>query len=164
MSVAIEHRIITWLHRFWVTSADRHRLDDLNSDDAQLPPAREAEAPASAGRNRPTCRPGTVITRPPRSAQSCAPLTEDAPVAQSGTASSPPELPDSLLALQRAADGEHRTLQRLTGVQERTFQRALWFEAAAAAHSAVTQYARRNRLNRREVERQLRRITRHPGP
>ncbi|MFE6155074.1 hypothetical protein [Streptomyces sp. NPDC057889] len=164
MSVAIEHRITPWLHRFWVTSAYRDRLDDLNSDDAQLPPAREAEAPASAGRNCPTCWPGAVIVRPPSSAQSCAPLAEDAPVAQSGTASSPPELADSLLALQRAADGEHRTLQRLTGVQERTFQRAFWFEAAAAAHSAVTQYARRIRLNRCEVERRLRRITRHPGP
>ncbi|MFE4256017.1 hypothetical protein ACFRU3_42590 [Streptomyces sp. NPDC056910] len=85
-------------------------------------------------------------------------------MAQSGTASSPPELPDILLALQRAADGEHCTLQRLTGVQECTNQRAVWFEAAAAAHTAVTQYTRRNRLNLCEVESQVRRITRHSRP
>ncbi|MFB8273452.1 hypothetical protein ACFC96_43670 [Streptomyces sp. NPDC055955] len=166
--VPIEHRITTRLHRFWVTSADRDRLDDLNSDDAQLPPARETEAPATASRNRPTCRPGIVMTRPvPQSQvpeQPFTPPTEDAPAAHTGTASSPPDLPDSLLALQRAADAEHRTLQRLTSEEERTIQRAVWFRAAAAAQSAVTQYARRKRLNRCEIESQLRRITRHPQP
>lgn len=63
--VPAEHRVGTQLHRFWVTSADRERLDDLNSDDTTLPPARDDDhAAARASTDRPTCRPGATPTAP----------------------------------------------------------------------------------------------------
>jgi hypothetical protein len=40
------------VHRYWVTSADRDRLEDLHSDDTRLPPEREAAPASGASRNR----------------------------------------------------------------------------------------------------------------
>ncbi|MEU6070647.1 hypothetical protein ABZ864_40955 [Streptomyces sp. NPDC047082] len=58
--------------------------------------------------------------------------------------------------LQKAADKEHLKLLQLTGNDERKHQRGVWFEAAHAAQSAVTRYAQTKRLNRYEVEKELR--------
>ncbi|MFH9736027.1 hypothetical protein [Streptomyces sp. NPDC017260] len=40
-----------------MTSADRDRLADLDSDDTRLPPERETTPATGASRNRPTCQP-----------------------------------------------------------------------------------------------------------
>ncbi|MFE5894867.1 hypothetical protein ACFQ6E_38890 [Streptomyces sp. NPDC056462] len=69
-------------------------------------------------------------------------------------------LPTSLIALQRAADLERRKLELLEPSDERTQQRRIWREAAAAVQNAVTHYARTERQNRFDVELQLRRATR----
>ncbi|MFJ9037446.1 hypothetical protein ACIRF8_12765 [Streptomyces sp. NPDC102406] len=71
------------------------------------------------------------------------------------------DLPDGLIELQRVADGEGKKLAHLDD-GEREKQRTVWFEAAAAAQAAVTAYAQENKLNRFDVEKQLRQITRHP--
>jgi hypothetical protein len=71
------------------------------------------------------------------------------------------ELPDDLIALQRAADGEGRNLGRLDD-EERTKQREVWFEAAAKVDAAVTEFAREQGLNRFDVEKSLRQFVRHP--
>jgi hypothetical protein len=60
--------------------------------------------------------------------------------------------------LQRAADLEHRKLELLDRHDERTSQRRVWLEAAAAVQSAVTDYARAESLNRFEVAQELRRV------
>jgi hypothetical protein len=178
--------------RFWVTSADQERYNDLLSDTTQLPPAREDNtAPAGASRNRPTCRPELIATRlasptPPAGqgvatlsllpGQPTAPAIEAKPE-PAGRPTAPPEedrpqqpssegrsrLPDTLIELQQTADNEHRKLQQLNVYEERKQQRLVWFEAARATQSAVTQYARTKRLNRYEVEKELRRIVRGVG-
>ncbi|MFJ8827707.1 hypothetical protein ACIREE_38975 [Streptomyces sp. NPDC102467] len=71
------------------------------------------------------------------------------------------DLPDSLIALQQAADNEGRKLEHLDD-DERTKQREAWFEAAATVTAAVTEYARENELNRYAVEKELRQTVRHP--
>ncbi|MFF5663185.1 hypothetical protein ACFY7F_10175 [Streptomyces griseofuscus] len=190
--VPIQFRTATKLHRFWVTSTDQERYNDLLSDATQLPPAREDNnAPAGASRNRPTCRPELIASRlasptplagqsvatlPPAPTQPTAPALEARPE-PTDRPTAPPELdrpqqsspegrsrlPDTLIMLQQAADNEHRKLQQLNGEEERTQQRLVWFEAAHSAQSAVTQYARTKRLNRYEVEKELRRIVRGTG-
>lgn len=55
------------------------------------------------------------------------------------------ELPATLIVLQRAADKEHLKLQQMTGYEERKHQRGVWFEAAHAVQSAITQYVRTER-------------------
>ncbi|MGN5381028.1 hypothetical protein ACQ4WX_39400 [Streptomyces lasalocidi] len=190
--VPIQYRTATKLHRFWVTSTDQERYDDLLSDATQLPPAREDNtAPACASRNRPTCRPEriairlaspTLPTSQGAATRSLLPAQPTAPAIEektelAGRPTTPPEkdhrqqpssqgrseLPDTLIALQETADNEHRKLQQLNEFEERTHQRLVWFEAAHAAQSAVTQYARTKRLNRYEVEKELRRIVRGVG-
>ncbi|MHC5259888.1 hypothetical protein ACYSUO_18580 [Streptomyces sp. UC4497] len=71
------------------------------------------------------------------------------------------ELPDDLIKLQRAADDEGKKLEHLDD-DDREKQREVWFEAAAKAQAAVTVYAQEAGLNRFDVEKQLRQITRHP--
>ncbi|MGW7385485.1 hypothetical protein [Streptomyces sp. NPDC054794] len=187
--VPIQFRTSAKPHRFWVTDTDQHRYQDLLSDNTQLPePAIDAPAPAGASRNRPTCRPGLNATTTPLPAPSAAPSpatvssllpTQPRPPAveaSSGTttpASAETDLvrrpgpavqtglPDTLIVLQQAADGEHLKLQQLADNEERRQQRSVWFEAAHAAQSAITQYARTKRLNRYEVEKELRRLLRH---
>ncbi|MFC7979863.1 UTRA domain-containing protein [Streptomyces cinereoruber] len=59
-------------HRFWVTDADRDRLEDHNSGRPVLPPAEpedERDLPTGASHRAPTCRP---------SVQSAAPFVESA--------------------------------------------------------------------------------------
>ncbi|MFJ9675255.1 hypothetical protein ACIRP5_31230 [Streptomyces sp. NPDC101221] len=58
--VPIQFRAGKTVHRYWVTSADRDRLDDLDSDDIRLPPERETTPATGASRNRPTCQPATA--------------------------------------------------------------------------------------------------------
>ncbi|KUN58454.1 hypothetical protein AQJ54_41830 [Streptomyces griseorubiginosus] len=69
-------------------------------------------------------------------------------------------MPARLISLQQAADAEHARLRDLTDNDERRQQRLRWFEAAAAAQTAVTDFARTKRLNRHEVEQELRRVVR----
>ncbi|MFC8247605.1 hypothetical protein [Streptomyces chartreusis] len=85
------------------------------------------------------------------------PLTRGAEPSQLG-------LPASLIALQQAADLECRKLGLLDPPSaERTQQRRIWRDAAAAVQSAVTQYARAEGQNRFDVQHQLRRAARHDG-
>ncbi|MFF3942970.1 hypothetical protein [Streptomyces phaeofaciens] len=170
--VPVEFRTATKLHRFWITSADRGRLEELREDDSRLPPPEEESRTAPlASTNRPTCRIGT--TPPPPALQSLTPARPVAPPYETGSAGSavmptltPPApeaeasrtgLPASMVALQRAADRERAKLGLLESNEERTRQRKAWFEAAAAARDAVTRYARAKRLNRVEVAQELRR-------
>jgi hypothetical protein len=166
-------------HRFWVTHADRDRLEDLRGDDTQLPPAREPEDAFRASRNRPTCKPAHLASRGPQPGrqlptagmpiQPAAPAAETAPAhspagaqASSGPALHQSGLPEKLVSLQQTADDAHAQLQRLNDHEERDHQRRVWREAAAAVQAAVTQYARAKRLNRYEVEKLLRHTVRHP--
>ncbi|MFZ3555076.1 MULTISPECIES: hypothetical protein [unclassified Streptomyces] len=71
------------------------------------------------------------------------------------------ELPDDLIRLQRAADDEGKKLEHLDA-DEREKQREVWFEAAATAQAAATEFAQENDLNRHDVEKQLRQVTRQP--
>ncbi|MFF0136421.1 hypothetical protein ACFYRN_08230 [Streptomyces sp. NPDC005227] len=190
--VPIQFRTATKLHRFWVTNADRERYNDLLGDATQLPPAREdSPAPAKASRNRPTCRPDLSATTPTRStpladhdaaplsllpAQPTAPATETesdptyrstapshADRSQQSGSESRAGLLDPLVELQQAADNEHRKLQQLNGNEERTRQRLVWFEAACEVQAAITRFARSKRLNRYEVEKELRGVVRGTG-
>ncbi|MFJ9871213.1 hypothetical protein [Streptomyces sp. NPDC101165] len=188
--VPIQFRTPTKLYRFWVTDSDQERYNDLLSDDTQLPAAPEdTRAPANASRNRPTCRPELIATTSTLSAPPSVPgpatfspvlpTQPPAPPIETRTApGAPPEaetdeenqvgstiqtgLPETLIVLQRVADKEHLRLQQMAGNDERKRQRDVWFEAAHAAQSAVTQYAQAKRLNRYEVEKELRRLVRHP--
>ncbi|MFI6875683.1 hypothetical protein ACIBL6_19820 [Streptomyces sp. NPDC050400] len=71
------------------------------------------------------------------------------------------ELPDDLIELQRVADDEGRKMEHLD-VSDREKQREVWFEAAAKAQAAVAAFADAQGLNRFDVEKQLRQVTRHP--
>ncbi|MER6342340.1 hypothetical protein ABT258_36370 [Streptomyces tendae] len=182
--VPIQFRAGKTVHRYWVTSADRDRLDDLNSDDTRLPPEREAAQASGASRNRPTCQPAatpiTAVTPPSTPAlpvlpalsalplQPSAPAIETAPAAAEQQANITRQategvtgLPSELITLQQAADDAHLRLQQLHDHHERQLQRQAWRDAAAAVQSAVTHYARTKRLNRHEVEARLRSLVRH---
>ncbi|MFJ8790534.1 hypothetical protein [Streptomyces sp. NPDC102462] len=190
--VPIQFRTATKFHRFWVTSIDQDRYNDLLSDATALPPAKDdSTAPTRASHNRPTCRPELMATRltppalPTDQGVAMLPLVPTQPTVSPPEASTepadrpttPPEknhsqhsglegrsgLPDTLITLQQEADNEHRKLQQLNGDEERTQQRLMWFKAANAAQSAVTRYARTKHLNRYEVEKELRRIVRGMG-
>jgi hypothetical protein len=179
--VPIQFRAGTTVHRFWVTSADRARLDDLYSDDTQLPtPERETAPATGASRNLPTCRPAAApitLQTPPQPhlsallpAQPSAPAVEAVPAdtqehehRRGQTADSTMGLPRELITLQQAADEAHHQLEQLQDHHERDLQRQAWRDAAEAAQAAVTQYARTKRLNRYEVEKRLRQIVRHSG-
>ena len=71
------------------------------------------------------------------------------------------ELPDDLIELQRAADGEGKKLEHLDD-SEREEQRLVWFEATAKVDAAVAKYAHEHELNRHDVEKQLRQTARRP--
>ncbi|MHC5260849.1 hypothetical protein ACYSUO_23450 [Streptomyces sp. UC4497] len=73
------------------------------------------------------------------------------------------ELPDDLIKLQREADEEGKKLEHLDS-DELTAQRERWFDKVAEAQAAVTAYAKDNGLNRYDVDKQLRQVTRHPQP
>ncbi|MFE1230600.1 hypothetical protein [Streptomyces sp. NPDC058745] len=65
--VPVQHRVGTSTHRFWVTDADRDRLDDLNGGRLVLPsvePDDERELPTAASHRAPTCRPTTRLASP----------------------------------------------------------------------------------------------------
>ncbi|MFD3780750.1 hypothetical protein [Streptomyces sp. NPDC058612] len=73
--VPVEHRRGSRLDKFWVTSEDRDRLNDLQAGTILLPPIRENTATAKSSPDRPTCRPTAdqspptppaVLTRPSR--------------------------------------------------------------------------------------------------
>lgn len=173
--VPVQFRVGGTTHRFWVTDTDR--LEDLRSDDTQLPPVREPDAPAHASRNRPTCNPPLPAPNAPAlgpelpaarvPAQHVPPAAETPPVQPLTGAGAHPTLhpsglPDELVALQQAADEAHLHLQRLDDHEERDRQRRVWLEAAEAVQAAVTRYARSKDLNRYEVEKRLREAVRHP--
>ncbi|MFJ3786482.1 hypothetical protein [Streptomyces sp. NPDC090093] len=66
--VPIEHRTGTKTHRFWVTDADRDRLEDHNSGRPVLPPAEpedERDLPTGASHRAPTCRPSVQAAAAP---------------------------------------------------------------------------------------------------
>ncbi|MFJ3037107.1 MULTISPECIES: hypothetical protein [Streptomyces] len=177
--VPIQFRAGSKVHRYWVTSADRDRLDDLNSDDTRLPPERDTAPASGASRNRPTCQPAVALLAPPPQpsppalpalpVQPLAPAVETTPAAaeqyayrSEQVADGATGLPAELIALQRAADDAHHRLQLLHDHHERELQRRVWRETAEAAQAAVTHYARTKRLNRHEVEARVRRIVRNP--
>jgi hypothetical protein len=80
--VLVHFRVGGTTHRFWVTDTDRDRLEDLCSDDAQLPSVPEADAPRS-------CQPQSTVlqagpswaTNPtqPQQRQACDPTEVDVP-------------------------------------------------------------------------------------
>lgn len=176
--VPVQFRIGATTHRFWVTGADRDRLEDLRSDDSQLPavPEADADAPAHASRNRPTCKPAAlsalgVLNSSPGPAtawipaQPTSPAVETAPVHSAANPQPVPHpsgLPHELVTLQQAADDAHRLLRQLEDPAERAGQHRVWLEAAVTVQDAVTRYAGSKNLNRYEVERQLRHHVRHP--
>jgi len=173
--VPIQFRAGKTVHRYWVTSADRDRLDDLNSDDTRLPIERDAAPASGASRNRPTCQPTvappahpSLPAQPAFPAQPSAPALETAPTAallhadrHEQVTDTTTGLPTELITLQQAADDAHLRLQQLHDHHERDLQRKAWREAAEAAQAAVTHYARSKRLNRYEVEARLRQFVRH---
>ncbi|MGW2267053.1 hypothetical protein [Streptomyces koyangensis] len=72
------------------------------------------------------------------------------------------DIPDTLIDLQRAADGEWTRLAELTDNDEREAQRLVWFEAGARAQAAVTEWAAAHNENRYKVEKAVRKAVRHP--
>ncbi|MDW6066407.1 hypothetical protein SAZ11_62465 [Streptomyces sp. FXJ1.4098] len=186
--VPVQFHTATKRQRFWVTSQDRDRLDELHNDDSQMPAVQQGESSGRASHNRPTCRPSVTITastlpasRPAMSggthhtlvpAQPTAATSETntpsaAPCAESSEPSSTGAqkdtgLPAELVALQRAADSERSRLESLDDNEERRRQRLEWYEAAAEVQEAVTQYAHDNHLNRFDVGQRLRQIVRTP--
>ncbi|MGW5047929.1 hypothetical protein [Streptomyces griseoluteus] len=169
--VPIQFRAGTTMHRYWVTSTDRDRLDDLHSDDTRLPPARETDPARGASRNRPTCQPSMPLSVDALSSESGIPVQPSAPAIETTPAASELHaaparqmadstagLPGELITLQQAADDARLQLQHLHGHRERDLQRQVWRDAAATVQEAVTQYARTNSLNRQEVEASLRQL------
>ncbi|MFG3323770.1 hypothetical protein ACGF3J_37575 [Streptomyces sp. NPDC048171] len=177
--VPIQFRAGKTVHRYWVTSTDRDRLDDLHGDDTRLPLERDTAPASGASRNLPTCRPATdplavqapenLPSIPALPLQPSPPAIEAAPQSpgehtapRPRTADSPSGLPSELIELQQAADAAHLKLQQLHDHHERAEQRRVWRQAAEAAQAAITHYARTKRLNRYEVEARLRQLVRRP--
>lgn len=79
--VPVQFRASSTTHRFWVTDADHDRLEDLRSDDTQLPPSKSRPRLPAPSPNRPTCKPSL--------------LTADAPAPG-------PALPDTQVPIQPA--------------------------------------------------------------
>ncbi|GHE98425.1 hypothetical protein GCM10017776_14280 [Streptomyces griseoluteus] len=169
--VPIQFRAGTTVHRYWVTSTDRDRLDDLHSDDTRLPPERETTQAGGASCNRPTCKPPASLTvqvppsQPNIPVQPSAPAIETAPTGPEQHADHTWQAADSttgplgeLITLQQAADDARLHLQQLHGHRERDQQRQVWRDAAATVQAAVTHYARTHSLNRHEVEARLRQL------
>ena len=105
----------------------------------------------------PTSHPLIPAQPPAPAAESVEPGSADVQAPAPGASASRTGLPASLIALQRAADLERRKLELLDRHDERTHQRQVWCDAAAAAQDAVTRYARAEGLNRFEVAQELRR-------
>jgi hypothetical protein len=142
--VPVQFRVGTTTHRFWVTDNDRDRLEDLRSDDTQAP----------------TASPSTPhIPAPAVSAE--AQTAPNQTLAAAHAMPHPSGLPAELVELQQTADDARRQLEQLADHEDRNQQRRVWRDAAEAAQAAVTHYARSKRLNRYEVEKQLRQIVRH---
>lgn len=75
--VPVEHQLGSKAHRFWVTDADRDRLEDHNAGRPVLPavePEDERELPHRASHRPPTCHPSApVAAAPPAGASFVAP-------------------------------------------------------------------------------------------
>lgn len=144
----------------------------LPRPDSRLTSPDEEGRTASESTNWPTSRADTTTSAP--TVQPLIPTQPLAPAAET-TGSRPTDvptltppapkaepnrtgLPASMIALQQAADLEHRKLELLDRHDERTSQRRVWLEAAATVQSAVTDYARAESLNRFEVAQELRRV------
>lgn len=70
------------------------------------------------------------------------------------------DLPDDLIALERAAEEQRAKLAGLDG-EEYEAQRRAWREAAAAAQAAITDHATAAGLSRYDVEMAVKRAVRH---
>ncbi|MBL1120717.1 hypothetical protein JK364_51935 [Streptomyces sp. 110] len=68
---------------------------------------------------------------------------------------------DELIDLQKSADAEHRALAGLAEEEHRA-QWERWRAAAERVQAAVTEHAAAGGLNRYEVERDVKRSSRHP--
>ncbi|MFF9378850.1 hypothetical protein ACF1BB_30555 [Streptomyces griseoluteus] len=181
--VPIQFRTATKQQRFWVTDADRDRLEDLYADDTQLPPAPEtAGSTDRASYNRPTCKPTREAERSPlptlAPAATALAYIPKQPAPSASESATPPASPvtdvvvhgdarredavsfEALIAAQQAADCARQRLEQLSSDDERRHQRTVWFEVASQAQAAVTRYARAKRLNRFEVEQRVRQAAR----
>ncbi|MFG3016773.1 hypothetical protein ACGFZB_41240 [Streptomyces cinerochromogenes] len=187
--VPIQFRTVTKQQRFWVTDADRDRLEELYADDTQLPPAPDATGSADrASYNRPTCKttrdtvPYSVPTPAPASAAAALPHIPAQPAPSASESATPPVSPvgtvvhgddpredavsfEALISAQQAADCARQRLEQLSSDEERRHQRTVWFDVASQAQAAVTRYAQAKRLNRFEVEQRVRQAAREEaGP
>ncbi|MFC8838015.1 hypothetical protein ACFT8V_33280 [Streptomyces griseoincarnatus] len=142
--VPIQFRAGKSVHRYWVTSADRDRLEDLDSDDTRLPPERETTHATGASRNRPTCQPAPssstaqepptpAVPPPARSLLTALPLQPAAPAAETA----PPDLETGQPpAFERREDHAPQATDTTTGLPTEliTLQ-----QAADAAHHKLQQ-------------------------
>jgi hypothetical protein len=69
-------------------------------------------------------------------------------------------IPDDLIALERAAEEQRAKLAGLEG-EEYDAQRRAWREASAAAQAAITDHAAAAGLSRYEVEMVVKKAVRH---
>ncbi|WP_326779694.1 hypothetical protein OG481_02030 [Streptomyces longwoodensis] len=69
-------------------------------------------------------------------------------------------IPDDLIALERAAEEQRARLAGLNG-EEYDAQRRAWREASAAAQAAITDHATAAGLSRYDVEMAVKRAVRH---
>lgn len=70
------------------------------------------------------------------------------------------DIPDDLIALERAAEDQRARLAGLDG-EEFEAQRLAWREAAAAAQAAITDHATAKGASRYELEMAVKRAVRH---
>lgn len=70
------------------------------------------------------------------------------------------DIPDDLIALERAAEEQRARLAGLDG-EEYDAQRRAWREAATAAQAAITDHATATGQSRYEVEMTVKRAVRH---
>ncbi|MEU9558002.1 hypothetical protein [Streptomyces fumanus] len=70
------------------------------------------------------------------------------------------DIPDDLIALERAAEEQRARLAGLDG-EEYEAQRLAWREAAAAAQAAITDHATAKGVSRYELEMAVKRAVRH---
>ncbi|MCG0066284.1 hypothetical protein L0F81_23835 [Streptomyces tricolor] len=70
------------------------------------------------------------------------------------------DLPDDLIALERAAEEQRAKLVGLDG-EEYEAQRRAWREAAAAVQAAITDHATASGQSRYDVEMAVKRAVRH---
>ncbi|MEU3774281.1 hypothetical protein AB0F11_13955 [Streptomyces sp. NPDC032472] len=83
--VPVEHLRGSRLDKFWVTSADRDRLEDLLEGTVILNPAPPEGAAPKSSPNAPTCRTATDAASPAQPVAITSPATLNTPIATGGT-------------------------------------------------------------------------------